>query len=126
MQPGARSPEFPGMSMFGTALAKRAGRNAESNSRMQKPTTKRRRHAMKTKTHIKAGALTSNHSQTLVQVQGPTASLTVKTRVKAGALTQNHNQTLVRAPQPTPSLTVKTHVKAAGTLNHNQTPARAR
>ena len=52
---------------------------------------------MKTTTHIKAGALTSNHNQTLVQVPQPTPSLTVKTRVKAGGLTQNHNQTLVRA-----------------------------
>ena len=80
---------------------------------------------MQTTTHIKAGALTSNHNQTLVQAQGPTASLTVKTHVKAGGI--NHNQTLVRAPQPTPSLTVKTHVKA-GSLNpnHNQTLVRAR
>ena len=39
---------------------------------------------MKTKTNIKAGALTSNHNQT---------GLVLKTSVKAGALTSNHNQT---------------------------------
>lgn len=37
---------------------------------------------MKTKTAVKAGAITANHSQGLV----------VKTRVKAGALSNNHNQ----------------------------------
>ena len=33
-----------------------------------------------------------------------------KTHVKAGALAPNHNQTLVRAPEPTPGLKGKTHV----------------
>ena len=37
---------------------------------------------MKIQTKIKAGALTSNHNQTLK----------VRSKVKAGALTSNHNQ----------------------------------
>jgi hypothetical protein len=61
---------------------------------------------MKVKTQVKAGALTSNHNQTLVRdrmrasagarPQGKRQALKVKTQVKAGALAQNHNQTLVR------------------------------
>src|SRR5712691_5320193 len=43
--------------------------------------TREGRVAMQTTTHIKAGALTSNHNQTLVQAQGPTPGLTVKTHV---------------------------------------------
>jgi hypothetical protein len=39
---------------------------------------------MKTKTNVKAGALSNNHNQ---------AGLAVKTRLKAGALSNNHNQT---------------------------------
>jgi hypothetical protein len=43
---------------------------------------------MKIRTTIKAGALTSNHNQTIAR--GPK----VKSNVKAGALTQNHNETM--------------------------------
>jgi hypothetical protein len=49
---------------------------------------------MKTKTRIRAGALTSNHNETLVKA-APTA-LKVKTKVRAGLAGQNHNETLVR------------------------------
>ena len=45
---------------------------------------------MKIKTNVKAGALTSNHNQTLVR------GLRVKTNVKAGGLVSNYNQTMVR------------------------------
>ena len=38
---------------------------------------------MKTKTNVKAGALSPNHNQ---------SGIAVKTRVKAGALSPNHNQ----------------------------------
>src|SRR5678815_883101 len=55
------------------------------------------------KTHVKAGGLTSNHSQTLVRPAG----LQVKTHVKAGVII-NHSQTLVQAPHPATSLKVKT------------------
>jgi hypothetical protein len=50
---------------------------------------------MKTKTHVKAGALTSNHNETLVRDAPKGKGLRVKTKVKAGALTTNHNETLV-------------------------------
>ena len=43
---------------------------------------------MKTRTNIKAGALTFNHNQ---------RQLRVKTSVKAGRVLVNHNETLVRA-----------------------------
>ena len=59
------------------------------------------------KTHVKAGGLTSNHSQTLVRPAG----LQVKTHVKAGVII-NHSQTLVQAPRPATGLKVKTHIKA--------------
>ena len=42
---------------------------------------------MKTKTNLKAGAITSNHNQ---------SGLAIKTRVKAGALSPNHNQSGLR------------------------------
>ena len=61
---------------------------------------------MQAKTKVKAGALTSNHNQTLMhdqplgtastRPQAPRQPLKVKTQVKAGAFTTNHNQTLVR------------------------------
>jgi hypothetical protein len=41
---------------------------------------------MKTKTHVKAGALTVNHNETLVRATRPATGLKVKTHVKAGAL----------------------------------------
>jgi hypothetical protein len=50
---------------------------------------------MKTKTRVRAGAMTTNHNETLVR-DAKATSLRVKTRVKAGALTSNHNETLVR------------------------------
>jgi hypothetical protein len=62
---------------------------------------------MQVKTKVKAGALTTNHNQTLVSDWNRATAdtrprtqrqpLKVKTHVKAGALTTNHNQTLVRA-----------------------------
>ena len=62
---------------------------------------------MQVKTKVKAGALTTNHNQTLVRDRKRATAdtrhraqrqpLKVKTHVKAGALTANHNQTLVRA-----------------------------
>jgi hypothetical protein len=60
---------------------------------------------LKVKTHVKAGGVTNNHNQTLVQTptQTPTTTsggLKVKTHVKAGAGSHNHNQTLVQAPRP--------------------------
>ena len=85
---------------------------------------------MKIKTHIKAGALTTNHNQTLVRPQ-PQSFLKVKTSVRAGgAAFPNHNQTLLR-PQLgrslKPSLKVKTSIKAGAlTTNHNQTLVRNR
>ena len=51
---------------------------------------------MKVKTNIKAGALASNHNETLVRTPAKPQSLRVKTNVKAGALAANHNETLVR------------------------------
>jgi hypothetical protein len=51
---------------------------------------------MKTKTHVKAGIVVVNHSETLVRDAPKTTALRVKTKVKAGAITTNHNQTLVR------------------------------
>ena len=42
---------------------------------------------MKTKTNVKAGGISLNHSQRAVAV---------KTRVKAGALSNNHNQVAAR------------------------------
>ena len=60
---------------------------------------------MKIKSNIKAGALPSNHNQTV------TRGLKVRTNVKAGAAIMNpppsqHNQTIARG------LKVKTNVKA--------------
>ena len=49
---------------------------------------------MKTKTRIRADALTANHNETLVKA-APTG-LKVKTKVRAGGRQINHNQTLVR------------------------------
>jgi hypothetical protein len=51
---------------------------------------------MKTKTRVRAGALSLNHSETLVRDSAKGKGLKVKTRVKAGLLTTNHNETLVR------------------------------
>lgn len=51
---------------------------------------------MKTKTRVRAGALSLNHNETLVQDVPKATGLRVKTKVKAGILTTNHNQTLVR------------------------------
>ncbi len=48
---------------------------------------------MKVKTNIKAGALSTNHNETLAR---EAKTLKVKTGVKAGALTTNHNETLAR------------------------------
>ena len=47
-------------------------------------------------------------------VQAP--ALKVKTHLKAGGLTSNHNETLVRVPRPATGLKVKTHVKAGGII----------
>jgi hypothetical protein len=58
---------------------------------------------MKVKTNLKAGALTTNHNETLVHAVAKARGLKVKTHLKAGAgiLTDpsriNHNETLVRA-----------------------------
>jgi hypothetical protein len=51
---------------------------------------------MKTKTRVRAGAMTTNHNETLVRDSAKGKGLTVKTRVRAGASTSNHNETLVR------------------------------
>jgi hypothetical protein len=51
---------------------------------------------MKTKTRVRAGALSLNHNETLVRDVPKAAALRVKTKVKAGILTTNHNETLVR------------------------------
>jgi hypothetical protein len=51
---------------------------------------------MKTKTHLKAGKLASNHNETLVRDPTRAKGLQVKTRVRAGGLSINHNETLVR------------------------------
>jgi hypothetical protein len=42
---------------------------------------------MKTKTRVRAGALSLNHSETLVRDSAKGKGLKVKTRVKAGLLT---------------------------------------
>jgi hypothetical protein len=60
---------------------------------------------------------TSSHPQS--PVAAPV--LKVKTRIKAGSLTSNHNETLVQAPRPVAGLRVKTHVKAGACMNHNET-----
>jgi hypothetical protein len=49
---------------------------------------------MKVKTNLKAGALTTNHNETLVRAAGK--GLKVKTHLKAGQIMLNHNETLVR------------------------------
>jgi hypothetical protein len=51
---------------------------------------------MKTKTRVRAGALSLNHNETLVRDVPKATALRVKTKVKAGALTTNHNETLAR------------------------------
>jgi hypothetical protein len=50
---------------------------------------------MKTKTRLRAGALSVNQNETLVCDSAKGQGLKVKTRVKAGALTYNHSETLV-------------------------------
>jgi len=55
---------------------------------------------MKIKTNVKAGAVASNHNQTVAR------GLKVKTNVRAGGIALNHNQTVARG------LKVKTNVKA--------------
>ena len=62
---------------------------------------------MKTKTNIKAGALSPNHNQ---------SGLKVRSQVKAGG-TMNHNQS---------GLKVRSQVKAGGTMNHNQSGLKVR
>jgi hypothetical protein len=52
---------------------------------------------MKAKTNVKAGALASNHNETLARAAVRPAGLKVKTSVKAGALSSNHNERLVGA-----------------------------
>jgi hypothetical protein len=42
-----------------------------------------------------------------------------KTHLKAGSITTNHNETLVRATRPATGLKVKTHVKAGGVIVHD-------
>jgi hypothetical protein len=49
---------------------------------------------MKTKTRVRAGAMTTNHNETLVRDMGK--GLKVKTRVRAGGITLNHSETLVQ------------------------------
>jgi hypothetical protein len=51
---------------------------------------------MKTKTRVRAGALSLNHNEMLVRDVPKATALRVKTKVKAGILTTNHNETLVR------------------------------
>jgi hypothetical protein len=55
---------------------------------------------VKVKTNVKAGAIASNHNQTM------TRGLKVKSGEKAGRIVLNHNQTTARG------LKVKTNVKA--------------
>ncbi len=50
---------------------------------------------MKTKTHVRAGALTTNHNETLVRDSAKGRGLKVKTRLRAGLAGTNHNETLV-------------------------------
>ena len=59
---------------------------------------RKRDNTMKTKTQVKAGALSTNHNQ-------KSAALKVRTTVKAGALIDNHNQTSA-------ALKVRSSVKA--------------
>jgi len=49
---------------------------------------------MQTKTHIKAGALTSNHNQTLVRAQEPTPGHMVHTGTPAGASRKEDRESL--------------------------------
>ena len=58
---------------------------------------------MKVKTNVKAGAIATNHNQTVSR------GLKVKTKVKSGGINLNHNQTAARG------LKVKTNVKAGAT-----------
>jgi hypothetical protein len=51
---------------------------------------------MKTKTHVRAGALSLNHNEMLVRGVPKAKDLRVKTKVKAGGVFLNHNETLVR------------------------------
>jgi hypothetical protein len=78
---------------------------------------------MKTKTHVRVGAMSLNHNETLMRDSAKGQGLRVKTKVKAGGLNlQNHNETMVRDSAKNKGLTVKTHVRAglAGN-NHNET-----
>jgi hypothetical protein len=74
---------------------------------------------MKTKTHLKAGSLTTNHNETLVVKPAP--SLRIKSGLKAGSggiiqgPVNNHNETLVH------SLKVRTHVNAGLRYAQNAT-----
>ena len=53
---------------------------------------------MQVKTRVKAGGVKlDNHNETRVRAKGQGQSLTVKTHVKAGGVTFNHTETLVRA-----------------------------
>jgi len=82
---------------------------------------------MRVRTNVKAGGISGNHNQSLLQV---------KTGVKAGGINQNHNQSLLRVKTGVKAggsmnhnqslLRVKTGVKAGGSLNHNQTLLRSR
>jgi hypothetical protein len=51
---------------------------------------------MKTKTRVRAGALSLNHNERLVRDRRRAKGLKTRTRIRAGALTTNHNETLVR------------------------------
>jgi hypothetical protein len=55
---------------------------------------------MKTKTRVRAGALSLNHNETLMRHVPKTMALRVKTKVKAGIFTTNHNETVVRDTRP--------------------------
>jgi hypothetical protein len=50
---------------------------------------------MKTKTRVRAGAMSINHNETLMRDSAKSKGLKVKTHVRAGALSTNHNETLV-------------------------------
>ena len=69
---------------------------------------------MKTKTHVRAGALAMNHNETLVRDSAKGQGLKVKTHVRAGGIRLNHNETLVRDSGKGKGLKVKTHVRAGG------------